>query len=266
MDEIYAVLEKLKASKPLVHHITNWVTIYDCANVTRVLGALPVMAHAEEEVEEMASSSQALVLNIGTLTPDLVDSMISAAKKANAKGAPVIVDAVGVGSTSLRTDKTKEILAKVHVDILKGNLGEMGTLAGVKARMRGVESGGAEADAKAVASAVAAKYKTVAVVTGKESVASDGKSTYVVSNGHAMMGSVVGTGCMLASVIAAFAAVENDHAKAAAYAMVCFGIAGQLAAADSKGPGSFKENFYDEIYSLDGKKIAKLKKIKKVKV
>ncbi|MCX6817601.1 MAG: hydroxyethylthiazole kinase [Candidatus Aenigmarchaeota archaeon] len=263
---MYAVLEKLKESKPLVHHITNWVTIYDCANVTRVLGALPVMAHAKEEVEEMASGSQALVLNIGTLTPDLVDSMISAGKKANEKGAPIIMDAVGVGSTSLRTDKAKEILEKVHVDIVKGNLGEMGTLAGVKASVRGVESNGAAADAKDVASAVARKYKTVAVVTGKDSVASDGKMAYVVSNGHIMMTSVVGTGCMAASVIAAFAAVENDHVKAAAYALVCFGIAGQLAAAKSKGPGSFMDNFYDEIYSLDEKKIAKLKKIKKVKV
>jgi hydroxyethylthiazole kinase len=266
MNEIFSVLERLKESKPLVHHMTNWVTIYDCANVTRVIGALPVMAHAAEEVEEMASSAQALVLNIGTLTPDLVDSMIAAAKKANEKHIPVVMDAVGVGATKLRTDKAREILQKVRVDILKGNAGEMGTLAGVKAKVKGVESFGAAADAKDIAKTVAKKYKTTAVVTGKDNVVSNGRDIYIVSNSHIMMTSIVGTGCMSASMIASFAAVEKDYAKAAAFALACFGIAGQLAAAKSKGPGSFKENLYDELYCLDEKTIEKMQKVKKTKI
>ncbi len=265
MNEIYAALEKIKALKPLVHHMTNWVTIYDCANVTRCIGALPVMAYAAEEVEEMASSAQSLVLNIGTLTPELVDSMMLAAKKANEKRIPVVMDVVGVGATKLRTDKAKEILSKARVDIVKGNIGEMGTLAGVRAEVRGVESMGAALKPDMIAGAVARAYKTTAVVTGKDNVVSDGKRRYVVSNSHVMLTSIVGTGCMIASAIGAFAAVEKDYAKAAAYALVCFGIAGELAAAKSKGPGSFKENLYDELYSLDEKTIAKMQKMRLVK-
>jgi hydroxyethylthiazole kinase len=253
MDDIYSLLKRVKTSKPLVHHITNWVTIYDCANVTRCIGALPVMAHAAEEVEEMASGAQALVL-------------IAAAKKANGKRIPVVMDAVGVGATKLRTEKAGEILQKVRVDIVKGNAGEMGTLAGVKAKVRGVESFGAAADAREIAKTVAKKYKTTAVVTGRDDIVSDGERTFVVSNGHPMMGSVVGTGCMATSVIAAFAAVEKDHTKAAAYALACFGIAGELAAKEAKGPGSFKENLYDELYCLDEKTIEKMQKVKKTKV
>jgi len=262
MNEIYGLLSRIKESKPLVHHITNWVTIYDCANVTRCIGALPVMAHASEEVEEMAGGAQALVLNIGTLTPSLVRSMISAAEKANEKKIPVVLDAVGVGATKLRTEKAKEILDKVKVDILKGNAGEIGTLAGIRAEVKGVESMNVEGEKKEIAKAAAKRYKTTVVITGKDDVISDGKEVYVVTNGHYMMGSVVGTGCMAASVIGAFAAVEKDYAKAAAYALVCFGIAGELAAKEAKGPGTFKERFYDELYNLNEKTIGNMQKLR----
>jgi hydroxyethylthiazole kinase len=265
-NEIYFLLEKIRSSKPLVHHITNWVTIYDCANVTRTIGALPVMAHAFEEAEEMAGMANALVLNIGTLTPSLVRSMISAARKANEKGAPVILDAVGAGATRLRTEKTREILEKARVDIIKGNAGEIGTLAGAKAKVRGVESAGVEGERKEIAGSLARRYKATVVMTGKDDIVTDGSNVYVVSNGHAMMGSVVGTGCMAASVIASFAAVEKDYPKAAAFALACFGIAGELAAKNSRGPGTFKERFYDELYCLDGKTVARMQKVKRMKI
>lgn len=262
MNEAYSVLEKIRLSKPLVHHITNWVTIYDCANVTRCIGALPVMAHAKEEARDMTGIAQAVVLNIGTLTPSLVRSMILAGKRANEMGIPVILDAVGAGATRLRTEKAKEILRQVRVGILKGNAGEIGTLAGIKAEVKGVESMGAEGKSKDIAKAAARKYGVTAVITGKEDIVSDGRRVFVVSNGHEMMGSVVGTGCMAASVIAAFTAVEKDYAKAAAYALACFGIAGELAAKGTKGPASFKEKFYDELYSLDEEKIKRLQKVR----
>ncbi len=262
MNEIYSTVEKIKSSKPLVHHITNWVTIYDCANITRCVGALPVMAHAIEESNEMTGIAQALVLNIGTLTPSLVKSMISAGKRANEKGIPVVLDSVGVGATKLRTDKAKEILANVKVSILKGNAGEIGTLAGSKAEVKGVESMGVEGEIKEIARSLAKKFNLAVVITGKDDIISDGMKTYVVSNGHDMMGSIVGTGCMLASVIGAFAAVEKDHAKASAYALVCFGIAGELAAEKAKGPGTYKEMFYDELYNLNGEKIERMKKLR----
>jgi hydroxyethylthiazole kinase len=265
MNEIYSVIEKIKSSKPLVHHITNWVTIYDCANITRCIGALPVMAHAIEESNEMTGIAQSLVLNIGTLTPNLVDSMISAGKKANELGIPVVLDAVGVGATKLRTDKAKEILSKVKVSILKGNAGEIGTLAEMKAEVKGVESMGVDGEIREIAKNLAKRYGLTVVVTGKEDVVSDGDKTYFVSNGHDMMGSIVGTGCMLASVIGAFAAVERDYAKASAYALVCFGIAGELAAEKAKGPGTYKEMFYDELYGLNEDKISKMEKVREGK-
>lgn len=265
MNRIYSLLASVRSRKPLVHHITNWVTIYDCANITRCVGALPVMAHAIEESGEMAGISQALVLNIGTLTPGLVESMISAGKRANDLGIPVVLDAVGAGATGLRTEKAREILSEVKVSILKGNAGEIGTLAGMKAEVKGVESMGVEGCIEEFAESLARERKLTVVVTGKEDIISDGKKTYVVSNGHGMMGSIVGTGCMLASVIGSFAAVEPDHAKASAYALVCFGIAGELAARKARGPGTYKEMFYDELYNLDEGSIGKMEKLREEK-
>src|SRR3989338_2507989 len=118
---ISAIFEKVRIGKPLVHHITNWVTIYDCANMTRAFGALPVMAHAREEAAEMAAIASALVLNIGTLTPELVDSMIIAGRSANKKGIPVVLDAVGVGATKLRDNEALRLLKEIKINIIKGN-------------------------------------------------------------------------------------------------------------------------------------------------
>ncbi|MBM3308900.1 MAG: hydroxyethylthiazole kinase [Candidatus Altiarchaeales archaeon] len=262
MREPYEILKKIKEKKPLVHHITNWVTIYDCANIVRAFGALPVMAHAVEEASEMTKIASTLVLNIGTLTPELVDTMIVAGRQANKKKIPVILDAVGAGATRLRTESTLKILRKIKVDVLKGNAGEIATIAGAEAEVKGVESMGVKGSIQEIACNLARKEKNVVVVTGKEDVITDGKRTYIVKNGHAMMGSIVGTGCMAASVIGAFCGVEKDYAKAAAAALSCFGIAGELAAKKAKGPGTFKEQFYDETYNLDEKKINKMMKIK----
>ncbi|MFH1587698.1 MAG: hydroxyethylthiazole kinase [Candidatus Diapherotrites archaeon] len=265
MSEISSVLTKIRETKPLVHHITNWVTIYDCANITRAIGALPVMAHAKEEVEEMVSIASALVLNIGTLTPELVDSMILAGKRANEKGIPVILDVVGVGATKLRTNKAKELMEKVKIDILKGNFSEIGTLAGAEAETKGVEAISLKGDPKEIAKSLAKSSSSTVVMTGKEDIVSDGKKTFTVKNGHDMMGSIVGTGCMVASVIGAFAAVEKDYVKAAAYALSSFGIAGEIAAYGSTGPGSYKEKFYDAIYNLNKTQIDEMQKIEETK-
>ena len=128
--KIYEIFERVKKDKPLVHHITNWVTICDCANMTRAFGALPVMAHAKEESGDMAAISSALVLNIGTLSPELIESMIVAAKSANRKGIPVVLDAVGVGATRLRNESAAKLLDVVRIDIIKGNSSEIAKLAG----------------------------------------------------------------------------------------------------------------------------------------
>src|SRR3989344_9094642 len=255
---ISETFEKVRHNKPLVHHITNWVTIYDCANMTRAFGALPVMAHAKEESGDMAAIASSLVLNIGTLTPELIDSMIIAGKSANKKGIPVVLDAVGVGATKLRDNEALRLLKEIRIDIIKGNSSEIAKLAGMNVTTRGVESTKVDADLNAVAKILADKYRCTVVITGKQDIVTDGKKVYIISNGHAMMGSMVGTGCMAASIIGAFAGVEKNYAKAAACALACYGIAGELAAAKSQGPGSFHEHFYDEVYNLNSDKIEKM--------
>ncbi|MFC1539682.1 hydroxyethylthiazole kinase [Candidatus Latescibacterota bacterium] len=255
---MYEILEKIKKEKPLIHHITNWVTIYDCANMTRAFGALPVMAHASEESGDMTGIASALVLNIGTLTPELIESMIIAGKTANRRNIPVVLDAVGVGATPLRDTKVFELLDNMHIDIIKGNASEIARIAGEDVKTKGVESTDVDTDLVLLAKKLAASRNAVVVITGNEDIAANAEKAYIVKNGHEMMGSVVGTGCMAASVIGAFAAVEKDYALAASSALACYGIAGELAAVHAKGPGSFKMNLYDEVYNLDKEKIERL--------
>jgi len=263
MNETAELLKKVKEQKPLIHHITNWVTIYDCANIVRAIGALPVMAHAKEEAADMAKIANALVLNIGTLTIELIESMKLAGKAANEKGIPIILDAVGVGATKLRDDKALELLNELKIDIIKGNSSEIAKLSGENVQTKGVESTKVEADLTEIAKKLANERKATVVITGAEDIITNGKDVYICKNGHKMMGKFVGTGCMAASVIACFAAVEKDHAKAASSALVCFGIAGELASRRASGPGTYKEAFYDEIYNLDEVDINDMEKLEK---
>jgi len=248
-------LEAVRAGKPLVHHITNWVTIYDCANMTRAFGALPVMAHAKEESGDMARIASSIVLNIGTLTPELIESMLVAGKAANEKGIPIVLDAVGVGATKLRDNEAFKLLDVLDIAIIKGNASEIAKLAGEDVVTRGVEATEVEASPVDVAKKLALKRGATVVTTGVEDIVTDGQRVYLIRNGHEMMGAIVGTGCMAASVLGAFAGVCGDHVAAAVSALVSYEIAGELAARDSRGPGSFKERFYDEVYNLTKEKV-----------
>ena len=138
--DVYGLLEKVRTQKPVVHHLTNWVTIYDCANIVKVFGASPVMAHAPEEVADMAKIASALVLNIGTLTVDFIESMKIAANSANEKGIPVIMDVCGAGATPLRDEKCFEVLEQVKINIIKGNSSEIARIAGENVRTKGVDA------------------------------------------------------------------------------------------------------------------------------
>lgn len=244
-------LETIRTQPPLVHHITNWVTISECASITRSVGALPVMAHAEEEVEEMVGIASSLVLNIGTLTPTLIDAMIKAGKKANELGKPVVLDVVGAGATSLRTESTKKILANVKIAVIKGNAGEIATLAGAQAEVRGVESVSVEGDPSSHAKALARAEGCTVVVTAPVDLITDGERLFEVSNGHRKMGEVVGTGCMAASVIGAFVGVNPDYTTAAAGAMCVYGVAGEKAAHRANGPGTMKVQIFDAIMNIE---------------
>jgi hydroxyethylthiazole kinase len=247
-----ATLARLREQKPLVHQITNYVVMNETANATLALGALPVMAHAREEVEEMVGLASALVINIGTLSPLWVEAMVAAGRAANERGIPVVVDPVGAGATRYRTETAKRLLTEVDVTVLRGNPGEVGTLVGADAEVRGVESisvGGQPAD---LAREAARKLGLVASVTGPVDHVSDGETVLVVQNGHQLLATVSGTGCMSTAITGCFLAAKADEPlEAAAEALAAFGVAGEDAAAVASGPGSFHAALYDALYNLD---------------
>ena len=189
-------LSRLRETKPLVHQITNYVVMNETANATLALGALPVMAHAREEVEEMVRLAGALVLNIGTLSPTWVEAMLLAGRAANDAGVPVVLDPVGAGATTYRTETARRLLADVKVSVLRGNAGEIATLVGVAAEVRGVESVGVEGSAEELARTAARELGLVASVTGAVDHVSDGEVVRAVSNGHPLLATVTGTGCI----------------------------------------------------------------------
>jgi hydroxyethylthiazole kinase len=245
-------LRRLRETKPLVHQITNYVVMNETANATLALGALPVMAHAREEVEEMVSIAGALVLNIGTLSPSWVDAMLAAGRRANELGIPVVLDPVGAGATRYRTETSKQILDEVRVTVLRGNAGEVATLVGVEAEVRGVESIDSGADAGDLARAAGSALGLVASVTGPVDHVSDGTTVIAVENGHPLLASITGTGCMSSALTGCFLAVNRERPlEAAAEALVAFGIAGEDAAVGARGPGSFHVALYDALAALD---------------
>lgn len=245
-------LAAIREKKPLVHSITNFVVMNETANATLCIGALPIMSHAVEEVEEMVGIAGALVLNIGTLTPKWIDAMELAGRQANKLGIPVILDPVGAGATKLRTESSKRLLEKVKVSIVRGNAGEVATLAGIAAEVRGVESIGAEAGTDEIAQKFASTYGCTVAITGPVDVVSDGSRTAHISNGDAMLGKVVGTGCMSNVIVASFAAVDKDAFSAAVGGLTAFGIAGEMAAKVSGDkPGTFHVELYNALYALN---------------
>ena len=245
-------LRRLRETRPLVHQITNYVVMNETANATLALGALPVMAHAAEEVEEMVGFAGALVLNIGTLSGHWVEAMLLAGKAANARGIPVVLDPVGAGATRFRTETAARILDEVDVTVLRGNAGEVATLVGVEAVVRGVESIGAGGEPADLARAAGRALGVVASVTGPVDHVSDGETVVAVANGDPLLAAITGTGCMSSAVTGCFLAAKPEAPlEAAAEALVAFGVAGEDAAAVASGPGSFHVALYDALAALD---------------
>ena len=206
-----ATLRKLRARRPLVHQITNYVVMNETANATLALGALPVMAHAPEEVEEMAANAGALVLNIGTLSEHWIEAMLLAGRAA--KG-PIVLDPVGAGATRYRTETAKRLLAELDVTVVRGNAAEIATLAGQTAEIRGVES-----------------------------ISTASTTAELVRDAARALGTAV-TGAFLA-------AKPNEPLEAAVEALAAFGVAGEDAARGAQGPGTFHAGLYDALYNLD---------------
>ncbi|MGG3917547.1 hydroxyethylthiazole kinase [Parageobacillus thermoglucosidasius] len=257
------VLQMVRKASPLVHNITNVVVTNFTANGLLALGASPVMAYAQEEVADMAKIAGALVLNIGTLNQIEVEAMVIAGKAANEAGVPVIFDPVGAGATLYRTETARNIVRDVAVSAVRGNAAEIANVIGETWEIKGVDAGEGSGDVVALAKKAAKQLKTVVVITGKDDVATDGETTYIIHNGHPLLTKVTGTGCLLTSVIGAFAAVERDVLKAAAAALVSYGVAAEIAAeiAGEQGPGSFQIAFLDALSRVGAEEISQYGRI-----
>jgi hydroxyethylthiazole kinase len=264
--ELSSILQRVRVENPLVHNITNVVVTNFTANGLLSLGASPVMAYAQEEVADMVSIARALVLNIGTLNKEVVGSMILAAKKANELGIPVIFDPVGAGATRFRTEMGQRILDEVNISVLRGNAAEIANVLGEKREIKGVDAGEQQGNSQDLAILAAKKLNTIVVITGKDDVLTDGETTYLVSNGHPLLTKVTGTGCLLTSVIGAFAGVERNLLLAGLSALTFYGIAAEKAVEKlgDLGPGSFQIEFLNQLAHVTSEDIHQLAAFKKL--
>ena len=254
-------LKKIRAKKPLIHNITNYVVMNYTANALLACGASPVMAHAAEEVEEMVSLAGALVLNIGTLTPVWVDAMLLAGKKANALKVPIVLDPVGSGATRLRTESAKRLAHELSIQVVRGNASEVLSLVKKGASTKGVDSVHSVEEAEEAAIALAEDLNATLAITGKVDLITDGKRIFKVHNGHEMMGMVTGTGCTATAMVGAFLAVDPDSLEAATTGLAYFGLAGEKAASHTKTPGTYKISLLDALFSIDEEELKKGAKI-----
>ena len=240
----------------MIHNITNYVVMNFTANALLSMGASPVMAHAEEEVEEMVSFAGALVINIGTLSESWIRSMLRAGKKASELKTPVILDPVGSGATSLRTGTAMEIIEQVDVTVIRGNASEVLSLKKRGSKTRGVDSIHSVDAAAETAGILAAELETVLAITGAVDLVTDGRRIIRVRNGHPMMGMVTGTGCVATAVTGAFLAVEPNPVDAVVSALGFLGLAGEKAGSGTSGPGSFQAAFLDALYTITPEELA----------
>ena len=267
-DKYAVLLDAVRANKPLVHHITNYVTVNDCANITLANGASPVMADAIGEAADITSIAQAVVLNMGTLNEHTIPSMIAAGKSANSKGIPVIFDPVGAGASKLRNDTAINIIKDVKINVLRGNVSEIKFIAGADSQTKGVDASGDDIlntnDKEQIAKSLAQKLGCTVVISGAVDIISDGEKIVRIENGHPMLGNLTGTGCMCSSLIGSFCvAVKDECFKGAVSAMFCMGIAGEIAfeKAGKLGTGSFRSALHDAVSLMDVSTLKRLAKI-----
>lgn len=251
--EVSALLTKVQQTSPLVHNMTNVVVTNFTANGLYALGASPVMAYASEEVADMAAIAGALVLNIGTLNRELVDAMIIAGQSANAHGVPVLLDPVGAGATRFRTESALRILSEVKVSLVRGNAAEVAHIVGEAREIKGVDAGiSAGSNHAELAVRAARELGTIVAITGEEDVITDGSEVRIITGGDPLLTKVTGAGCLLTSVLGAFAAVEANLLLAGTAGLAFYGAAAAKAAERTadQGPGSFQIAFLDELAKL----------------
>ena len=249
-EEIWSDLLKIREKAPLIHNITNYVVMNITANALLALGASPVMAHAENEVKEMVSLAQALVINIGTLSNHWISSMKKALYKAKDLGVPVVIDPVGAGATNYRTKTVKCLLGIHSPSVIRGNGSEIKSLADENSNTKGVDSQISAIKAINAAHDLSLNHNCIVSISGKTDYIIKGERKIGIANGHSLMTKVTGLGCTASALTGAFLAINPSAFCAATHAMVIMGIAGEIAAEHARGPGSLQMNFLDALYGL----------------
>lgn len=258
------ILTTLRAAKPLVHHITNYVTVNDCANATLAVGASPIMADDTQEAADIAGMASALVLNMGTLNTRTIESMRLAGRAANQAGIPVVLDPVGAGASGLRNETAAMLLCELRISVLRGNLSEIRFLAGLQAQTRGVDVSEQDleqtGEAAGVARALSAQLGCVVAITGKTDVVASGMRAVRIENGHEMLSRLTGTGCMCSSLIGSFCGASPQALfEATVAALLTMGISGEIAYenAGAAGNGSFRIALHDALSQMDAERLEK---------
>lgn len=261
-------LSKVREVAPLVHNITNYVTVNDVANIILASGASPIMADSYEEVEEITSLCGGLNINMGTLNKDTITAMLRAGKKANEIGRPVLLDPVGVGASKLRTDTALLFVKKIQFSCIRGNISEMKSLAQGYGNTKGVDADSADAitkdnimDSVAFAKEMANRFHCVIAITGAIDLVADKDTCYVIKNGRKEMSRITGTGCQLSGLITAYLASNKGNELEAVAAAVCaMGYAGEVGYShlqDFEGNSSYRNHIIDAVYKMTGEELQK---------
>ena len=262
------MLENVRGKCPLIHNITNYVTVNDCANIVLACGASPIMSDDQSEVEEITTICGGLNINIGTLNKRTIESMFLAGKRANALSHPVVLDPVGAGASKLRTETAQKLLEEVKFTVIRGNISEVKTLASGTGTTKGVDADVADKvteenldSAVAFAKAFAARTGAVIAITGAIDIVADAQKAYCIRNGNAMMSSITGTGCQLSALTAAFVTANPGHPLEAAAAAVCaMGLAGEIAhqrLTPQDGNATYRNYIIDAIYNMTPEQLEK---------
>lgn len=254
------IIINTKNSVPLIHCITNYVTVNDCANMLLACGGSPIMADDENEVEDITSICNGLVINIGTLNSRTIDSMIKAGKRANELGHIVVLDPVGVGASTLRTNTTFQLLKEVKFDVIRGNLSEIKTLANGTGTTKGVDADDndniTDDNINSIinlARTLSISTNSIIVITGAIDIVADKNNSFIIRNGNALMSKITGTGCMLTTIIAAYTSANKDNILSATAAAVCaMGLSGELSfnRLNSAGTSTYRTYIIDTMSNM----------------
>jgi len=268
IDHILQLRDQVKVKAPLIHCLTNHISINDCANVILAVGAKPIMAEQRVEAAEITADADALFLNLGNITDERMASMLLSAEVAASRGIPTVLDLVGVGCSRLRLDFAQELILRFRPGIIKGNRAEITALSRQKAVSRGVDASAADlvtdpAELAQTARALSATLECVILISGPVDIIALDGACWACHNGHTMLGEITGTGCMLGALTASFASV-GDPLDGTLLAAILEGIAGELAANAARGIGSFKMEFFDCLYNISDQQLRKLAQMERM--